>query len=225
MQSPGYAAWTSRKGLVSAPNALSMQLPQPRPEPKSIEDFLPILHASEVKLELIDGQIVPFANGTMAHRLVTCQIVGALKSAVKPGYQLLTSDSALRHPNSSTYVFPDASYTCETIAPDADSIVAPRLVVEVMSPLSVERDRVNKLDCYQAIPSVEEYLIIDSRRVWACVYCRYDGIWIIKIYGPDDTIELLSIGTQINISELYAGAASSSPSNDDDFTDEAMGSA
>jgi Uma2 family endonuclease len=184
-----------RVGKASSPprTLFSMHLPQPRPEPISIDDFLPILHASEIKLELIEGQIVPFANGTMAHGLVTSQIVRALKIAAKPGYQLLTSDSALRHPNSSTYVSPDASYTCETIAPDADSIVAPRLVVEVMSPLSVERDRVSKLDCYQAIPSVEEYLIVDSRRVWACVYCRYDGIWIIKIYGPDDTIELLCL--------------------------------
>lgn len=33
-------------------------------------------------------------------------------------------------------------------------IVAPKLVVEVISPESVNRDRVAKLDIYRAIPSV-----------------------------------------------------------------------
>ena len=185
-----------------------MNLPQPRPDPISIEEFVPILHASEVKLELIDGQIVPFANGTIAHRLVCGQVVRALNRAVRPGCQLFTSDVALRHahaPTSPTYVFPDASCTSEAIAPEADSIVAPHLIVEVMSPLSVERDRIHKLDAYRAIPSVDEYLIVDSRRIWACVYRRNDAIWINKIYGPGDTIELL-YRIRIKIDELYAEA-------------------
>ncbi len=76
-----------------------------------------------------------------------------------------------------------------------------------MSPLSVERDRIDKLDSYRGIPSVDEYLIVDSRRIWACVYRRYDAMWINKIYGLDDTIELVSIGrTRITMDELYAGA-------------------
>jgi Uma2 family endonuclease len=185
-----------------------MDLPRTRPDPISIKEFVPILHASEVKLEPIDGQIVPFANGTIAHRLVCGQVVHALNRAVTPGScQLFTSDVALQHEHAPTYVFPDASCTSEAIAPEADSILAPRLLVEVMSPLSVERDRIHKLDSYRAIPSVDEYLIVDSRRIWACVYRRYDGMWINKIYGLDDTIELLSIGiTRIKMDELYAGA-------------------
>ena len=187
--------------------SFSMDPPQPRPDPISIKEFVPILHASEVKLELIDGQIVPFANGTIAHRRVCGHLVHALNRAATPGCQLFTSDVAVQHAHAPTYVFPDASCTSEAIAPEADSIVAPRLLVEVMSPLSVERDRIDKLDSYRGIPSVDEYLIVDSRRIWACVYRRYDAMWINKIYGLDDTIELVSIGrTRITMDELYAGA-------------------
>jgi Uma2 family endonuclease len=102
-------------------------------------------------------------------------------------------------------VFPDASYTLETLEPGAETIVSPSLVVEVMSPLSVQRDRVEKLDTYQAIPSIQEYLIIDSRRVWAAVYRRSERMWTHTNYGPGDTIELFSIGrVAIGMDDLFA---------------------
>jgi Uma2 family endonuclease len=183
-----------------------MQLPQLPPEPLSIEEFLPILMASEIKLELIDGQIGSFADGTGAHGLVCDRIVHILRSLARPSFQVFTSDMALQRVDAPTYVFPDASYTGETLDPEADSIVAPSLIVEVMSPQSVERDRIQKLDSYQAIPSVQEYLIVDSRRIWASVYRRQDTMWIHTVYGLHDTIELLTMGgSSIVMAELYAG--------------------
>jgi Uma2 family endonuclease len=183
-----------------------MQLPQRQAEPISIEEFLPILIASEVKLELLDGNIVPFANGTVAHAEVCDRIVSALRRAAKPGCRVLASDVALQHKDAPTYVFPDVQCTCEPVDAEADSIVAPGLIVEVMSPRSVERDRVDKLDSYQSIPSVREYLIVDSTRRWACAYSRSSGTWIQTIYGPDDTIELRSAGgVQLKMADIYAG--------------------
>lgn len=182
-----------------------MQLPQLPPERISIEQFLPILMASEVKLELIDGEIGAFANGAGAHGQVSQRIIDILRRLAKPGSEVFSSDIALQRGDAPTYVFPDASYTTETVDPDVDSIVAPSLVVEVMSPQSVERDRVRKLDSYQAIPSVQEYLIVDSRRIWACVYRRYNAMWIHTVYGFHDTIELSTTGSSVSMAELYAG--------------------
>jgi Uma2 family endonuclease len=183
-----------------------MQLPQLPPEPMSVEQFLPILMASEIKLELIDGQIGAFANGTGVHGLVCERVVVLLRRLAKPGFEVFTSDIALERADVATYVFPDASYTDETLDPDADRIFSPRLLVEVMSPQSVERDRVRKLDLYQSIPSVQEYLIVDSSRVWVCAYRRHGALWTLTIYGFHDTIELLSMdGTTLRVAEFYAG--------------------
>jgi Uma2 family endonuclease len=172
----------------------------------SIEEFLPILIASEVKLELIDGYVVPFANGTAAHGLTAERLVEALSRAAGPGGTVFSSKVAIQRLDAPTYVFPDVSYTSETVEPGAEKIFSPSLVVEVVSPLSVERDRVDKLDTYQAMPSIQEYLIVDSRRVWACIYRRRDQTWLLKTYGVGDTIELLSIGgVKIDVNQLYAG--------------------
>jgi Uma2 family endonuclease len=85
--------------------------------------------------------------------------------------------------------------------------VAPKLVVEVISPESVNRDRVAKLDIYRAIPSLHEYLMIDSRKVWASLYRRGPAnTWIDMMYTSlDDSIDLLSIESQLSIAHLYRG--------------------
>ena len=183
-----------------------MQLPQLPPDPLSVEEFLPILMASEIKLELIDGQIGAFASGTVAHGLLCDRILQILRSRAKPGSEVFSSDIALRRVDAPTYVFPDAAVTSETLDPETDSIVAPSLIVEVLSAQSVERDRVLKLDSYQAIDSVQEYVIVDSRRIWASVYRRLNTMWIHTVYGLNDTLELNAMrGPAITVAELYAG--------------------
>jgi Uma2 family endonuclease len=159
---------------------------------------------SEIKLELIDGFVMPFANGTLSHTLVCERVVRELTSAAKPNGLLFTSRMALRQTGAPTYVFPDASYTREVIAPDAECIIAPSLIVEVMSPQSVNRDRVDKFDAYIEIASLEEYLIVDSRRIWTCLCRRVGRSWKLTNYGRGDTIELTSIGkSALKTIDLY----------------------
>jgi Uma2 family endonuclease len=123
---------------------------------------------------------------------------------------VFTSQVALRRTDAPTYVFPDASYTYEALEPNAEFIVAPRLVVEVMSPSSVERDRGDKLDTYREIPSVMEYLIVDSRRIWACVFRRSGRHWTLTHYGSRDTIELVSVEhAPLKLVDLYGDDATS----------------
>ncbi len=70
---------------------------------------------------------------------------------------------------------------------------------------SENRDRVKKLDAYQRIASVREYLMIDSRFVWGCLYRRFEEIWTQITYGVEDTVALYSLPLEIAMSELYAG--------------------
>lgn len=62
----------------------------------------------------------------------------------------------MRRADRATNVIPDGAVTCEDIDLDRTLIVAPRLVVEMISPDSVNRDRVALLDIYRAIPSRHE---------------------------------------------------------------------
>ncbi len=65
--------------------------------------------------------------------------------------------------------------TCDDTDLSKTYIVAPKLVIEVISPKSVKRDGIDKLDLSCEILSVDEYLMVDSRRVWASVVRRVPG--------------------------------------------------
>jgi Uma2 family endonuclease len=113
----------------------------------------------------------------------------------------------VRRRERSTNVVPDGAVTCDDTDLSKTYIVAPKLVVEVLSAKSVKRDRVDKLDVYREIPLVLEYLMVDSRRVWASVYRRGPGdAWLNVTYRSlDDRIDLLSIDMRLPLAELYRG--------------------
>jgi Uma2 family endonuclease len=81
---------------------------------------------------------------------------------------------------------------------------SPKLIVEVLSAKrGGEIDR--KLQDYQARPSVEEYIVIDSRKRWLQRYSRSDGRHDLR---PDPvrisgSIRLTSIDYLLDLDELY----------------------
>ncbi len=176
-----------------------------RTKPIGVETFTPLLAASPTRLELVDGQVVAFAGGSAAHSILALRIAGLLAATVRPPCVAHGADFAVRIDTRATYVFPDAHVTCEPFDPDATASIAPKLVVEVISPESNYRDRVEKLDAYRSIASVEEYLLVDSRKVWVCTYRRFATAWHDAVFGADDSFELYSVGLHIAVSDLYAG--------------------
>jgi Uma2 family endonuclease len=179
---------------------------EPVPGPTSIADFELLLAGSDQKLELLEGEVVAFAGGSVAHGMLCSRLHKAVANATQPPCSAFTSDVAVRIGDRSTYVFPDVSRTCKQLDPNAGYIVAPDLVIEVISPESKARDRGEKLDAYQSIPSVMEYLLADSRRVWVCVFRRMaGGFWTDTTYGIGETVELRTVGVALDVSELYAG--------------------
>jgi Uma2 family endonuclease len=177
-----------------------------KPGRTSIAEFERLLDASGQKLELLEGEVVAFAGGSVAHGILCSRLHIAVSAATKPPCHAFSSDVAVRLAERGTYVFPDVSRTCEELDANAMHITAPDLVVEVISPESKARDRSEKLDAYQSIPSVMEYLLVDSRRVWVCVFRRMaGGFWAETTYGIGETVELRTADVAIDVADLYAG--------------------
>jgi len=156
-------------------------------------------------LELLDGCVVAFAGGTVVHGVLCTKIVSLLAGAADPACYVFTSDVALELAQRPGYYFPDASYTCEKLEASATKIRAPKLVVEVISPDSQSHDRVEKLDAYQSVAAVDEYLLIDSRRVWVCLFRRFGPSWTESVYGLGDSFQLDCVRLTVSVDELYAG--------------------
>jgi Uma2 family endonuclease len=82
----------------------------------------------------------------------------------------------------------------------------PKLIAEVLSPSTELFDRTTKFEDYQAIETLEEYVLIDQEKI--AVECRRrvaGDRWESRTYQAGDRVELISIGLAIPITDLYAG--------------------
>lgn len=173
----------------------------------TLAEFERDVQRSDAKFELVDGTVYAFAGGTHAHELLSRRIVRFLEDAVAPPCHAHGSDMAVQRADKPTHCFPDASVSCEPITLEPEKLLAPKLLVEVISPKSLMHDHVTKKYAYQAIPSLEEYVLVDSRRIWAALYRRFADkrSWNEHVFGASDTVLLTSIDLEIAVDGLYGG--------------------
>ena len=76
-----------------------------------------------------------------------------------------------------------------------------------MSPTIERTDRREKLFAYQQIAALEEYVLIAQDSIEVAVYRRADG-WVASRPAADGVLQLKSIGFELPVASLYAGADS-----------------
>jgi Uma2 family endonuclease len=80
----------------------------------------------------------------------------------------------------------------------------PCLIVEVLSPGTAARDRGEKLREYRSLPSLHEYLLLDSQSLFGELYRRSQShFWLYDTYIEGDIIRLESVGMELAINTLY----------------------
>ncbi len=78
-------------------------------------------------------------------------------------------------------------------------------MVEVLSESTEGFDRLKKSLLYQACPTIQEYVLIVTRYQAVEVQRCIGDLWTIHVFGPDDTIELPSLGVSLPIVKIYRG--------------------
>jgi Uma2 family endonuclease len=119
------------------------------------------------KHEYYDGNILQMPGASLGHNFIVVNLVSELGSLLKDTeFRVLPSDIRVASPNLDTFVYPDASIVSgKPILQDDqfDTLLNPSVIIEVMSTYSRDRDMGYKFFRYQRIPSVKEYIVIDSR--------------------------------------------------------------
>ncbi len=167
----------------------------------SPEEYLAIDRASpDVKYEYIDGHMYAMAGGSRNHARIAMNLGAIVDAHLGDGPCRAYSSDVRAKVSESKYLLPDLTVTCspEDMPGDDDIIYFPRLVVEVLSPSTENRDRGKKLKAYQKCSSVEEYVLIRTEYQEVEIYNRQGEIWTYR-----QEVELLSIGLTIPIAALY----------------------
>lgn len=191
---------------------------QREPQHMSVAEWRELERANpDVKYEYIDGLVYMMSGGSLAHARISSNTVRALEDALggRPCF-VYNSDASVRL-SETRYTYPDASVSCDPRdEPTAEQIqvMAPRIVVEVLSDSTEGKDRIRKAHLYHACPTIQEYVLIATRYQAVEVQRRINGEWTIHLYGPGDEIELASIGVRLPLSMLYRGTTVPEVRND-----------
>ena len=176
-------------------------------------EYFQIEAESPYKWEFRGGQIVAMAGGTVAHSRIGGNVLGELYSRLKGTHCAVYTESLrVRLVRQDQYGHPGITVICgdPQIDPDdgrGETILNPRLVVEVLSPSTELHDRTKKFHQLMARESFQEYVLVSQfePRVEA-LFRHPDGQWRMRFAtGLDQTIRLDSVGIDLPLAEVFAG--------------------
>lgn len=124
------------------------------------------------------------------------------------GCSTYIADMKVRIGQDEAFFYPDVMVTCEPAdqLPEQDYVKNhPRLIIEVLSPSTEDKDRGSKFMYYRKLASLQEYVLIDPRRYYLELFRRQgDAEWVLLILnGAEAMLELSSIGLRCTLMDFY----------------------
>jgi len=175
----------------------------------SFRDYLGVEEVSAVKHEFLDGEIYAMAGGSVLHAVLSASALAALHAQLKGRCRVFSSDLRIRVMATGLASYPDVTLVCgpvETDPESVDTVVNPTLVVEVLSPGTMDYDLGEKLEHYRRIPSLTAVVYIwqDKRQIE--VRERRDGAWATVAAGAGAEVSIESLACRFDVDNLYADA-------------------
>ena len=182
------------------------------PKPKlTLEEYFELDNSAEGRFEYFDGEIFELSGGSPQHALLGNRIGRLLGNQLDPkGCLVYSSDARLKVPALPLYRYADASALCGPPVYEEinglECLVNPILLVEVLSPSTEAFDRDGKFRAYKSIPSFLEYLLIAQTEKRVTKYLKQsERFWLQSEYGAGETLEIESLGCELDVDALYLG--------------------
>jgi Uma2 family endonuclease len=172
----------------------------------TVEEYFELCRNNpDVRYEYIDGQVTMLAGGSLDHSRIASNINRILGTLLLDGpCQTFTSDAALQV-SASRYVLPDIAVTCdERDHQGKDYLQYPCLLFEVLSPTTEKADRGRKFAYYRNVPTIREYVLVDSLEVSIEVFHREDEhMWTYRIFEQGEDVLLSSLDIRLSVRDIY----------------------
>jgi Uma2 family endonuclease len=173
------------------------------PRPLTLAEFLTWEQRQSNKHEYANGSVFAMAGATDVHAQIVTNVVAIVRPLLR-GTACRVYASDMRVVTYSASRYPDILVTCdERDASDSLAKRHPKLIFEILSPSTASVDTGDKLDEYQTIASLEEYVLIDSRKPSVRVYRRIGEIFETAPAAINGSIELRSLGFQLALTDVY----------------------
>lgn len=180
-----------------------------RPEPVTIDAFDAFVEAQAdtALFELVEGVIVMMTNPTEVHEQIAANIGAPLKLAMdargcrsyQGGMRVQRSDDS----RDTEKTRPDVVVRCGALT-SRTYMTDPLVVIEVLSPSTIDVDRGPKLDFYKSLPTMRHIAFIYQDQMRVEHYRRVEqGFELEVLKRPDDAVHFEAVDFQIDLARIY----------------------
>ena len=181
--------------------------------PMTVEEYVEFEERSEIRHEFIDNKLIPMPGTTRIHNTI-CFLLRSLLEQLLKGqqYQIYAESVKVQISPLKDYTYPDIVVTNDSIdlaGDDAHFIKQPCVIFEVISKTSRIEDSADKFIRYKSIASLQNYILVDSEKVWVEVrYKTPEGEWEANTYFMSDgKFPVPALGIELNLEAVYEGVS------------------
>ena len=171
------------------------------------EAYLKLEEHSQVKHEYIDGNIYAMAGALDVHVTIALNLASILRNHLRgSGCRVYITDMKARIESLNRFYYPDIMVTCDSRDQETAAYKRfPCLIIEVLSDSTELFDRGDKFADYQTLPTLQEYILISSKKPRVECFRRNDqGLWTLQYYtGEETSFFFPTIQFQAKMTELY----------------------
>lgn len=175
----------------------------------SPQEYLRLERRAEYKSEYVNGRIFAMGGASETHNLIAGNVFGELRQQLKDRpCRSYVSDMRVKVRSFGLYTYPDVVVVCgepEFEDDEVDTLLNPKILVEILSPSTERYDRIAKTSYYRTIDSLAEHLLVAQDEMRLEQYARQrDGQWLFSEYlSLDAVVNLASIECTLKLSDVY----------------------
>jgi len=175
----------------------------------TIEEYLEMERVSDVKHEYYQGEIFAMAGAGPRHNFIFTNVIGELYSRLKNSpCRPFGSDMRMHIPENTLFTYPDISIYCgnlTTIEKDEDTLIQPTIIIEILSKSTRDYDRGTKFNLYRDIPTLKEYMLIDTEKTGIEVFrINAHNQWELQEYKTlEETVQIPTVGVALSVKDIY----------------------
>ncbi len=176
------------------------------------EEYLITEREAEFKSEYYQGEVFAMSGAGNNHNIITTNLTGQLYiNFRKKNCQVYSNDMRLHIPVNGVYTYPDVMGVCgekQFLDDKKDTLLNPFLIVEVLSPSTADYDRGTKFMLYRSIPSLQHYLLVDSRSYLVEKFSKNpNGTWVLtEIKDINAILTFSNLDLELALADMYEEA-------------------
>lgn len=176
----------------------------------TIQEYLELENASQEKHEYFQGEIFAMSGAGNNHNEIFSNLFLEIGNKLKgKPCRPYGSDMRMNIPENTLFTYPDISIYCKEgkqLDADKNTSLQPTIIIEILSPSTKNYDRGNKFKLYRDIPSLQEYILVDSETISIeAFHINKNNNWELKEYNQlDEKLNFVSLGFDISLAEIYA---------------------